>query len=88
MAIAFFFMVAQGAGVIAPWLYGRMIETSLTSIFYGYLLGAALMIVGALAELMLGVKAEGRSLEHIATPLSSQPIREGRVSPVIAHLQS
>ena len=50
MAIAFFFMVAQGAGIIAPWLYGRMIETSVTSVFYGYLLGAGLMLVGAVVS--------------------------------------
>ena len=76
MAIAFFFMVAQGAGIIAPWLYGKMIETSVTSVFYGYLLGAGLMLVGAVVELILGVKAEGRSLEHIAAPLSAQQITE------------
>jgi MFS family permease len=76
MAIAFFFMVAQGAGIIAPWLYGRMIETSVTSVFYGYLLGAGLMLVGAVVELVLGVKAEGRSLEQIATPLSAHQITE------------
>src|SRR6476469_11182912 len=76
MAIAFFFMVAQGAGIIAPWLYGRMIETSVTSVFYGYLLGAGLMLVGAVVELMLGVKAEGRSLEQIAAPLSAHHITE------------
>jgi MFS family permease len=76
MAIAFFFMVAQGAGIIAPWLYGRMIETSVTSIFYGYLLGAGLMLTGALVELFLGVKAEGRSLEQIAAPLSAHHITE------------
>ena len=71
MAIAFFFMVAQGAGIIAPWLYGRMIETSVTSVYYGYLLGAGLMLVGAVVELALGVKAEGRSLEQLAAPLSA-----------------
>jgi MFS family permease len=76
MAIAFFFMVAQGAGIIAPWLYGRMIETSVTSIYYGYLLGAALMLAGAVVELVLGVKAEGRSLEQIAVPLSVQRVTE------------
>ncbi len=75
MAIAFFFIVAQGAGIVAPWWYAKMIETSVTSIFYGYLLGAGLMLVGALVELFLGVKAEGRSLEHIATPLS---VRSGQ----------
>ena len=74
MAIAFFFIVAQGAGIVAPWLYGKLIETSATSVFYGYLLGAGLMLVGAVVELFLGVKAEGRSLESIATPLSAQKI--------------
>jgi MFS family permease len=71
-AIAFFFIVAQGAGILAPWLYGKLIEASATSIFYGYLVGACMMLVGALVELLLGVKAEGRSLEHIAAPLSVQ----------------
>jgi MFS family permease len=74
MAIAFFFMVAQGAGIIAPWWYGRMIETSVTSIYYGYLLAAGLMLVGAAVELVLGVKAEGQSLEQIAVPLSAQQV--------------
>jgi len=34
-----------------------------------------MMLVGALVELFLGVKAEGRSLESIATPLSAEKIR-------------
>ena len=70
MAIAFFFIVAQGAGIAAPWLYGIMIETSATSVFYGYLLGGGMMLLGAVLELWLGVKAERQSLEHIAPPLS------------------
>lgn len=70
MAIAFFFVVAQGAGIAAPWLYGIMIETSATSVFYGYLLGGGMMLLGAVIELWLGVKAEGQSLEQIAPPLS------------------
>ena len=74
MAIAFFFVVAQGAGILAPWLYGKLIESSATSVLYGYLLGAGMMLVGALVELFLGVKAEGRSLESIAPPLSAEKI--------------
>ncbi|MGH9419237.1 MAG: MFS transporter, partial [Thermoanaerobaculia bacterium] len=74
MAIACFFVVAQGAGIVAPWLYGKLIETSAESVFYGYLLGAGMMLAGALVELWLGVKAEGRSLESIATPLSAQKV--------------
>ena len=38
---------------------------------YGYFLGAALMVVAALVELRLGVKAERKSLEDVAPPLSS-----------------
>jgi MFS family permease len=72
MAIAFFFIVAQGAGVAAPWLYGMLIETSITSVFYGYLLGGGVMLLGAAIELWLGVKAEGQSLEQLATPLSAR----------------
>ncbi len=72
MAIASFFVVAQGAGIVAPWLYGKLIESSAQSVFYGYLVGAGMMLTGALVELWLGVKAEGRSLESIATPLSAE----------------
>lgn len=72
MAIAFFFVVAQGAGVLAPWLFGKLIETSATSVFYGYLVGAGLMGVGAIAAMIFGVKAERQALEHVATPLSAR----------------
>jgi hypothetical protein len=54
-----------------------MIETSVTSVFYGYMLGAGLMLLGAVVELALGINAEGRSLEQIATPLSvHQPTQD------------
>jgi hypothetical protein len=43
-------------------------------VYYGYLLGAGLMLAGAAVELVLGVKAEGQSLEQIAVPLSAQQI--------------
>ncbi|SLM48950.1 Major facilitator transporter [Nitrospira japonica] len=76
MAIAFFFMIAQGAGVLAPWMYGKMIESSVTSVYYGYLLGAGMMLAGAAAELWLGVAAEGRPLEELAAPLSSRTTME------------
>ncbi|WP_413936671.1 MFS transporter [Nitrospira sp. BLG_1] len=72
MAIAFFFIVAQGAGIAAPWIYGMMIETSAASVFYGYLLGGGMMLLGAVLELWLGVKAERQPLEHLAPPLSAR----------------
>ena len=76
MAIAFFFVVAQGAGIVAPWLYGKLIETSATSVFYGYVFGASLMLAGALVELLWGVQAERQSLESLAMPLSAQKMSD------------
>jgi MFS family permease len=59
-------------GVGGPWLFGILIEGGARSdIVYGYFLGAGLMIVAAAVELWLGVKAECKSLEDVAPPLSS-----------------
>ena len=59
-------------GVGGPWLFGVLIEHGgRGEIVYGYFLGAALMVVAALVELRLGVKAERKSLEDVAPPLSS-----------------
>lgn len=60
-------------GVAAPALFGYLIGTgSRTELLYGYLAGAALMLVAAATEAALGVKAERQSLESIAAPLSSR----------------
>jgi MFS family permease len=59
-------------GVGGPWLFGVLIEGGgRHDIVYGYFLGAVLMVVAALVELRLGVKAERKSLEEVAPPLSS-----------------
>lgn len=72
-AIAVFFAIAQSFGAMGPWLYGMLIGTGQDhfKLFIGYLIGASVMIVGGVVELFLGVAAEGRSLEDIASPLSS-----------------
>lgn len=72
MAIALFFALGTAAGgVAAPWLFGALIGTgSRLHVFYGYIVGAALMIAAAGLEGWLGVKAERVSLEKIAAPLS------------------
>jgi MFS family permease len=74
MAIAFFFVIGQGAGVLSPWLFGYLIQSSAISVFYGYLLGATFMVAGATIAWFFGVDAERRSLEDIAKPLSSTAI--------------
>jgi MFS family permease len=74
-AIAIFYAfgtLAGGAG--APILFGWIIGTgSRTGLLAGYLVGAALMIVGATVEAWIGVDAEQKSLEQVATPLSCKP---------------
>ena len=80
MAIAFFYAVATGVGgIIGPALYGHNIATgNRTTVFYGYLLGAALMILGGLSEVWLGVNAEQRQLEDIAEPLTAGSLKRIR----------
>jgi hypothetical protein len=39
-------------------------------LFGGYLLGAGVMIVGGLVAAFIGVSAESKSLQDVATPLS------------------
>ena len=72
MAIAVFYAVGTFAGGVgAPFLFGVLIQTgSRTALFYGYLLGAALMIAAAVVEAVIGVKAECTPLESICNPLS------------------
>jgi MFS family permease len=74
LAIAIFYALGTLAGGVgAPLLFGWIIGTgSITALFLGYLIAAALMIFGAATEAWIGVPAEQRSLEHVATPLSSK----------------
>ncbi len=74
LAIAIFYAIGTLAGGVgAPVLFGWIIGTgSRTALFVGYLVGAVLMIFGAMIEIWIGVPAERRSLEHVAAPLSSR----------------
>jgi len=71
-AIAVFFAIAQCFGFIGTHLYGHLIGTGKdpTSLYIGYLIGAGAMILGGLVAAFLGVDAEGKALEDVATPLS------------------
>jgi MFS family permease len=72
VAIALFYAVGTGVGgVIGPLLFGALIDTgSRMSLFGGYLLGAALMIVAAAIMWRFGVAAERKPLEQVARPLA------------------
>ncbi|MBB4689170.1 MFS transporter [Amycolatopsis jiangsuensis] len=73
LAIAVFYAVGTGlGGIIGPLLFSSLVETgNAGNVATGYYIGAAVMIVGGLAEVFLGVAAERRSLEAIAKPLSA-----------------
>jgi MFS family permease len=73
LAIAFFYAVGTGiGGVIGPWLMGRLIDTgSSPSVFAGYALGAALMLLAAGVMARWGIAAERKPLEHVSRPLAS-----------------
>jgi MFS family permease len=72
LAIALFYAIGTGiGGVIGPALFGALIDTgSRTSVFAGYLLGSALMVVAAAVAWRYAVAAERKSLETVARPLA------------------
>jgi MFS family permease len=72
-AIAVFFAIAQIFGALGPLFFGALIGdgTDRTGLFVGYLVGGGIMIIGGIIELVLGINAEGKSLETVTKPLTS-----------------
>lgn len=73
LAIAFFYAIGTAAGGISgPILFGQLVGTGQASMVnLGYIIGAGLMIAAGIVEIALGIKAERRSLESIAKPLTA-----------------
>ncbi len=73
LAIAIFYALGTLiGGVGAPLFFGALIATgSKMELAMGYLLGAFLMLAGALCEHFIGIEAAGRSLESVSRPLQS-----------------
>ncbi len=76
-AISIFYAIGTLAGGVgAPILFAKLISSgSRSELFWGYILGAALMLTGAGTELKLGIDAERQSLESISTPLQANQAR-------------
>src|SRR5207248_10916350 len=74
LAIALFYAIGTAVGgLVAPALFGRLVETGARGpLFWGYMLGAGLMVAAAAVEWWLGVDTEQKSLEDVATPLSAR----------------
>jgi MFS family permease len=74
LSIAFFYAVGTAAGgIVGPLLFGHLINTGEQSaIAIGFFVGAVVMAIGGIAELLFGVKAEQRQLEDVAEPLTAE----------------
>jgi MFS family permease len=73
MAIAFFFAIGTAAGGIAgPLIFAKLVATGVPGdTALAFTIGAILMIIAGIVELIFGVKAERKGLEDIAAPLSA-----------------
>jgi hypothetical protein len=82
MAIAFFYAIGTGVGGISgPVLFGALIASGKRGdLTIGYLIGAVLMIGAGLVEVWLGVNAEQKPLEEIATPLTAEDADQHRAA--------
>ena len=74
LAIAFFYAVGTAiGGITGPLLFGNLIASGnrgeVATAFY---IGAAVMAIGGIVELIYGVKAEQVPLENIAKPLTAE----------------
>ncbi len=81
LCIALFYAVGTGlGGIIGPQLFAPMVATGKASeVFKALAIGAILMIVGGVTEIVFGVDAERKGLESIARAADRGQIgREGR----------
>jgi MFS family permease len=74
LAIAFFYAIGTAlGGITGPLLFGKFVDSGhQDQVATGFFIGAVVMLIGGIAELVLGVRAEGRSLEDIAKPLTAE----------------
>jgi MFS family permease len=74
LAIAFFYAVGTAAGgIVGPLLFAHLIASgSRSEVATAFYIGSAVMAVGGIAEIFLGVRAEQKPLEDVATPISAE----------------
>ena len=74
LCIAVFYGVGTGlGGIIGPLLFASLINSGkVGKVELAFLIGAAVMAIGGIAEFVLGVDAERETLENIARPLTAE----------------
>ena len=77
LAIAFFYAIGTAVGGISgPLIFAELVGTGkVGDTVLAFVIGAVLMIAAGIVEAVLGVRAEGRSLEDLATPLTATDTR-------------
>ncbi|MCX4745912.1 MFS transporter [Kitasatospora sp. NBC_01287] len=73
LCIAFFYAVGTAlGGITGPLLFNGLVSSGkVGDTTLAFCIGAALMAIAGLVEAAIGVRAEGRSLEDLAAPLSA-----------------
>jgi len=73
LAIAFFYAIGTAAGgITGPLLFSKLVSTGVAAdTAWAFTIGAILMGIAGIVEIFLGVKAERKGLESIATPLTA-----------------
>jgi MFS family permease len=74
LCIAVFYAVGTGiGGITGPLVFQALIKTgSYGKAELALILGGVMMIIGGIAELIFGIRAERQSLENIAKPLTAE----------------
>jgi MFS family permease len=80
LAIAFFYAIGTAiGGITGPQVFERLGSSSTDDLMLAYLMGAGVMAIGGLVEIAIGVRAEQKTLEDIAKPLTAEDAeREGK----------
>ncbi|MGI8413624.1 MAG: MFS transporter, partial [Solirubrobacteraceae bacterium] len=83
LCISVFYAVGTAlGGITGPLLFAYLDKTgNFANAALGFVIGAVMMIVGGLVEIVYGIKAEGRGLEDIATPLTVEDSPSARPPP-------
>jgi MFS family permease len=78
LAIAFFYAIGTAVGgVTGPLIFAELVGTKqVGDTVLAFVIGASVMIAAGLVEAWLGIRAERKGLEELATPLSAEDAAE------------
>jgi MFS family permease len=82
LAIAFFYAIGTAVGgITGPLLFSSLIGSGqVGEVVIAFYIGAAVMALGGVVEAVWGIRAEGRQLEDLATPLTAEDAQGQRAA--------